>query len=122
MSTSVPPGWPHVVPPAGTPGWQRRAVGWLLDLCPSDYRAHAVLARQPLVLVYLAGQHVRAQLDGLARAAATLRAELSGQVPAPVVDEALLVLDVERARLLSAVRAADLIGAALRGSTYVPRL
>lgn len=110
------------MPPPGAVGWQRKAVGWLLDLCPPDYRGYPVLARQPLLLAYLAGQHVNASLDGVARATATLRAELTEQVEPGVVDEALVVLDAEHARLLQAGRAVRLLQAALQGSTYVPRL
>lgn len=118
----MPPGWPDAVPPPGAPGWQRRAVGWLLDLCPPDYRAYPLLTRQPLVLAYLTAQHVQACLDGVARATAGVRAQLTSRVGAPVVEEALAVLDAEHARLLAAGRAVDLVAAALGGATYVPRL
>ncbi|MFP5347526.1 MAG: hypothetical protein ACLGIA_10920 [Actinomycetes bacterium] len=121
-SPGLPPGWPRAVPPPGAPGWQRRAVGWLLDLCPADYRGHAVLARQPHVLAYLAAEHVRSSLEGVARARAGLRAELSALVPPQVVEAALEVLDAEEARLRAAQHAVVLVTNALRGIAYVPRL
>lgn len=117
-----PPGWPPAVPPPGAEGWQRRAVGWLLDLCPPDYRGHAVLQRHPVVLARLAAHHVAAQLQAQQRATATVRADLRGQVPPAVLDEVLTVLDVEQARLLDAQRGVRLVEAALQGHRYVPRL
>ncbi|GAB2679559.1 hypothetical protein [Thalassiella azotivora] len=118
----LPPGWPDEVPPPGAPGWQHRAVAYLLDLCPADYRAHDVLRRQPLVLAYVATRHVRAALDGHARAVAGLRDSLTEMVPGTVVDEALEALDVERVRLLRQRLAADRLAAALAGARHVPRL
>ncbi len=122
MSSALPPGWPRAVPPPGAPGWERRAVGWLLDLCPADYRGYPVLVRQPHVLAYLAAQHVLTSLEGVARARAGLRAELSGLVPPQAVEGALEMLDAEEARLRSAERAVSLVTNALRGIAYVPRL
>ena len=122
MTSSLPPGWPRDVPPPEVDGWQRRAVGWLLDLCPAEYRGHRVLRRHPGVLAHLAAHHVTGQLEAQRRAAATLRAELAGQLPPAALDEALDVLDVEEARLLAARRGVQLVADALRGRRYVPRL
>ena len=122
MNAPVPPGWPGAVPPPGVDGWQRRAVGWLLDLCPAEYRGHAVLQRHPVVLAHLARHHVEGQLAAHRRAVASLRADLAGQVPAPVLEEVLDALDVEQARLVAARRGAHLVEQALRGRRYVARL
>ena len=122
MSAHVPPGWPEHVPPPEHAGWQRRASAWLLDLCPPDYRLHAVLLRHELVLARLAARHVEASLDGIARATATLRADLAGAVPSSAVEEALQALDHERARLLRAQHGVALVEQALAGRRYVPRL
>lgn len=122
VTVAVPPGWPKAVPPPEVDGWQRRAVGWLLDLCPPDYRGAAVLQRHPVVLAHLAAHHVEGQVEAQRRAAATLRAALAGQVPPAVVEEALEVLDAEEARLLDARRGVRLLADALRGRRYVPRL
>jgi hypothetical protein len=122
VSAHVPPGWPPSVPPPEAEGWRRRAVGWLLDLCPADYRRYDVLARHPVVLARLASHHVAAQLDAQQRATATVRADLRGHVAPQVIDEVLQTLDVEQARLLQARRAVDLVERALRGRRYVPRL
>ena len=122
MSNRVPPGWPDGVPPPEHHGWQHRAVSWLLDLCPPDYRGHAVLMRHERVLARLAAHHVQASLDGIARATATLRADLAGVVPASAVEEALVALDHERANLLRARHGIALVEQALAGRRHVPRL
>lgn len=123
MTTAhVPAGWPEQVPPPGAPGWQQRAMSWLLDLCPADYRGYPVLARQPLLLAYLAREHVRASGAGLVRARGSLRAELGGDVAPHVLDEALAVMDEEEARLRATFRGVEHLEAALRGHTFVPRL
>lgn len=122
MTAPVPPGWPSAVPPPGAQGWLRRAVGWLLDLCPPEYRGHAVLQRHPVVLARLAAHHVAAQVAAQQRAVATLRSDLAGVVPPPVLEEVFAALDVEHARLLDAERGVRLVEAALRGQRYVPRL
>jgi hypothetical protein len=118
----APPGWPAEVPPPGAPGWERRAVAWLLDLCPPEYRGHAVLVRHPLLLVRLAARLVSAQRTGTQNARAALRADLSGYLPTAVVAEGLDVLDVEQRRLEELAGAVQLVERALRGQVFVPRL
>lgn len=122
MTAQAPPGWPRGVPPPDAEGWRRRAVGWLLDQCPADYRSYPVLQRHPVALARLAALHVTAQVEAQRRATATVRADLRGQVSAGVVDEVLEALDAEQARLLAAQRAVGLVEDALRGRRYVPRL
>jgi hypothetical protein len=122
VSAHVPPGWPRAVPPPEVEGWQDRAVAWLLDLCPPDYRGHGVLRRHPVALARLAAHHVAAGLDAQRRATATLRADLAGRLDPRTAEEVLDVLDVEQARLTEAQRAVALVEGALRGQRYVPRL
>jgi hypothetical protein len=110
------------VPPPDVEGWERAASAWLLDLCPPDYRAHAVLVRHPVVLAVLAGHHVAAQAQAQRRAVATLRTDLAGAVPPEVVERALDALDAEQARLLGAARGVALVAEALRGVRRRPRL
>ena len=118
----TPPGWPAEVPPPGVPGWERRAVAWLLDLCPHEYRGYAVLARHPLLLVRLAARQASAQQAGTQSARAALRADLSGYLPGPVVAEGLQVLDAEQQRLAAVTEAVQLVERAMRGQVFVPRL
>lgn len=119
---SVPPGWPPQVRPPGAPHWERSAIGWMLDLCPPEYRGHAVVVRHPALLAWLAGHHVDGQLQGTRRALATARSDLGGVLPPPALREAVEAIEQEEARLVAARRALGLLGDALRGLRYVPRL
>jgi hypothetical protein len=118
----LPPGWPVAVRPPGSPDWQRTAVAWLLDLCPSEYRAHPALTTRPEVLGWLAQRHVVAQGQANSSARAAARAELKDRVDAAAVERVLEVLEHEHARLRAAYRAVRLVDEALRGRRYVPRL
>ena len=123
-ATGVPPGWPREVRPSGTPDWERSAVAWLLDLCPPDYRGHSVLARYPIALARVASHHVAASIEGCHRTLGTARAELGGPggLSVQVVEQVIEAVETERARLLAAARAVDLIEHALRGRGFVPGL
>jgi hypothetical protein len=123
VTSRTPPGWPRAVPPPGTPGFVDRAVQWLLDVCPPEYREHPVLLRQPAVLAWLATRHVRAQQTACAQALAQARGELTGQVvDARTVEEVLEVLHSEGTRLRATARGCELLAGALQGSRWVPRL
>lgn len=122
MSAHAPPGWPAEVPPPPSPGWDHRAVAWLLDRCPPEYRGYPVLRRHPQVLARLTAHHVDAALDAGRRATATARADLTDAVGADAVEQTLAVLDAERVRLIGERRAVALVEDALRGRRYVPRL
>ena len=118
----VPAGWPGEVRPPGSPDWERSAVAWLLDVCPPDYRAHGVLQRHPLVLAWLAALSVAASADAARTGLARARADLRELVAPEVVDAAVAALESELRRLAGAARAVDVVGAALRGRRFVPRL
>lgn len=120
--TAVPPGWPREVPPPGADGWQRRAVGWLFDLCPADLRAHEVLRRHPRALAFVAAGQVDAALDAARASIATARAELRDAIPPPAVAEVVAALQLEQARLEAARRALALVADALAGVRFTPRL
>lgn len=121
-SGAVPPGWPAQVRPPGAPHWERSAVGWLLDLCPPEYRGYPVVGRHPALLAWLAAHHVDGQLQATRRALAAARADLAGVLAPPALAEAVEVVEAEEARLVAARRALALVGDALRGVRYVPRL
>lgn len=123
MSTATPPGWPRLVPPPGQPGFVDRAVQWLLDVCPPEYREHPVLLRHPPVLAWLAARHVQAQHTANTAALAQARADLvSRGVEGRTVEQVLEVLHSEGTRLRAAARACELLAGALQGSRWVPRL
>ena len=123
MSTSrVPPGWPAEVPPPDAPGWERRATGWLFDLCPADLRAHDVLKRHPIVLAYVAVGQIDGALGGLQAAVASARADLRDDVAPSVITEVIDALQREQASLEAARRSVRLVAEALRGVRHRPRL
>ena len=118
----LPPGWPRGVRPPGSPEWERTAVTWLLDLCPSEYRTHAALTTRPLALSWLAQRHVVAQGQANAAARSAARAELRDRLDAADVDAVIESLEHEHARLRAVYRAVTLVDEALQGRRYVPRL
>jgi hypothetical protein len=118
----VPPGWPADVPPPDAPGWERRVTGWLLDLCPPEFRGYDVLTRQPRLLGYLAGHQVDAGAAGIRAALASVRADLRDVLPPPSMVEAIDVLEREQARLEGVRRSVALVQEALAGIRRPPRL
>lgn len=117
-----PAGWPPSAPAPGTPGWERRAVSYLLDVAPGQYRAEPVYTRFPAVLAWRVEALVEAQLGAARASYARARAELGDVVTPEAVGEALAALEREGAHLLALRREVDLLGRALRGEAFVPRL
>lgn len=117
----APPGWPADVPPPDTEDWERRAVNWLLDLCPPDYRSYGVLRKHPTILARFAREHVAACRAGVRDGVATVRPALKHQPP-DVVEETIAAYDAEAMRLDRAAIAVDLVGRALAGERFRPRL
>jgi hypothetical protein len=117
-----PAGWPSTVPAPGTPGWERRAVGYLLDAAPGEYRSEPVYRRFPAVLAWRVEALVEGQLRSARACYSRARAELGEAVAPEAVGEALAALEREGARLLAVRREVDLLGRALRGEAFVPRL
>jgi hypothetical protein len=122
VDDSVPPGWPEEVRPPGAPDWERTAVAWLFDLVPPDYRAHEVLRRYPVLLARFAGDHVAAGLEAARKGWRTVRVELADQLPVEVIEAAMVAYEREGARLAAAARGVEVVGGALRGERWVPRL
>lgn len=125
MSGAIPVGWPPEVPPPGAANWQRRAIGWLYDLCPPDHRGYAVLQRWPVLLARVAREHVAASADACRRGAATARADLRQlgvEIPPDAVDALLAMYEREALRLDAAARAVALVGKALAGQRFVAKL
>jgi hypothetical protein len=123
MSTPyVPPGWPAQVRPPGVPGWERSAVGWLLDLCPPEYRGYPVLRRHEVVLARFALLHVEGCQAAVRRGLSESRAVLRDVADPDTVDRAVVAWQAEEARLQAERRAVGLVEEALRGRRYVARL
>ena len=119
---AVPPGWPPLVPPPESPGWQVPAVSWLLDHCPADYRSYAGWRRQPVALAWVATRHIDAQLVAMRQAYREVRVELGDHLTSEGLTQVLADLEAEGVRLLAARRSAGLVSAARQGKRYVPRL
>jgi hypothetical protein len=118
----APPGWPRGVAAPGVPGWEESASAWLLDQCPSDYRAHDVLRRHPVVLARFAAHHVDAALAGARAAYSGARRELRDRVSPEVLEASLRALEAEGARLARASREVALVEEALQGTRWRAKL
>jgi hypothetical protein len=118
----VPPGWPAAVRPPGAPDWERTAVAFLLDCCPSDFRRYTVLRRHPVVLARFAAAAVTAQGQACRAGLGTCRADLAGFVPADAVEAATLAWQEQEAALRRTAREVALVEEALRGRVFVRRL
>ena len=118
----APPGWPRQVRPPGAPGWERSAVGWLLDICPPEYRGHPVLRRHEVVLARFAVLHVEACQDAVRRGLSEARGLLRDVADQDTVQAAVETWHAESARLLAERRAVGLVEEALRGRRFVARL
>ena len=108
--------------PPGTPDWEHTAVAWLFDLVPPDYRAHEVLRRYPVLLARFAADHVAAGLEAARTGWRTVRVELADELPADAIEAAMTAYEREGARLAAAARGVEVVGGALRGERWVPRL
>lgn len=122
VTEAVPPGWPERVHPPEADGFERTAVGWLLDLCPPEYRSHDVLRAHPVVLARFARQHVEACVDAARNGYRTARADLRDLVTPEVIEAVLGAYDREGRRLAEAARQVAMVEAAFRGERWVPRL
>jgi hypothetical protein len=115
----APPGWPDGVQAPGSPGFERTAVRWLLDVVPPDYRQHDVLLRHPVALAALARHHAAASVEGARTAYRTARAELGKDLPPEAMTAVLAAYQAEGRRLVTTAGAVELVAGALRGERYV---
>lgn len=118
----IPPGWPDAVHPPGSPGFERTAVRWLLDVVPPDYRQHDVLLRHPVALATLARHHVAACVEGARDAYRSARAELGKDLPPEGLTAVLAAYQSEGRRLVATAGSVELVAGALRGERYVSQL
>jgi hypothetical protein len=122
MAAYVPPGWPAGVHPPGSTDFEATAVAWLLDVVPPDYRLYGVLRRHPIALATMAKHHVAACVQGAREGYRSTRTELTGALPTASVDAVLEAYRNEGRRLVDTARGVELIGRALRGEVFKPRL
>lgn len=114
----IPVGWPDQVASFYDPDWQASAVRWLLDVCPSEYRAYPVLARHPVILARFAADCVESQIAATRSSLAHARAGLNDYADTPAID----ALQREQARLIRARRSIALVEEALKGKVFIPTL
>ena len=117
-----PPGWPRSVPDPEDPRFADRVVGWLLELCPPEYRQHEVWRRHPVILARLAALHADASLEAARAAFSGARRDLAGRVPPEAVEETLLALSREGAVLAARAREVGLVEEALQGRRWRPKM
>jgi hypothetical protein len=117
-----PPGWPTGLPDPEDPRFAERVVGWLLELCPPEYRQHDVWRRHPVILARLATVHAEASLQAARTAFSGARRELAGRVPPEAVEETLQALSREGAVLAARVREVTLVEEALQGRKWRAKL
>jgi len=103
-------------------GWEDRAIGWLLDHCPPDYRRYAGWRKNPVALAWLAQRHVAGQVAVMRQAYREARVELGDVVSPEALAEILTALEAEGLRLVAAQRSAALVHEAMRGREFIPRL
>jgi hypothetical protein len=118
----VPPGWPEAVRPPGSEDFESSAVSWLLDVLPSEYRQHEVLRRHPVALASVARYYADSCVEGARRGYRTCRRELAEVVPPHAADQVLGAYRQEGFRLAATAKGVQLVGSALRGETFPPRL
>ena len=97
-------------------------MAWLLDVVPPDYRLYGVLRRHPIALATMAKHHVDACVLGARQGYRSTRTELGGALPAAGVDAVLAAYRAEGRRLVATAKGVNLIGRALRGEVFRPRL
>lgn len=99
-----------------------RAVAWLLDLGPAEWRTMPPFREQPVLLAFRAHSDVRARLEGARAAYAAARADLGDAVAPDALAGFLEALEAEGAILLAREREVGLVEEALRGRRWRPRL
>lgn len=97
-------------------------MGWLLDLCPPDYRRYSGLRRHIIVLARFAVLHVEANQAAVRRGLSEARADLRDYATDAVVEAAVQTFLLEDARLIGVRRAVGLVEEALRGRRFIARL
>jgi hypothetical protein len=103
--------WPSDLTPAGSTGWQVKAISWLLDRCPSEFRTYEVFRTQPVALGYVAQFHLEHQVEAIRDAYRSARTS-SNLKPEPL-DELIAALEHEGARLALELEQASTVITAL---------
>lgn len=122
MAAYLPQDWPDAVLPPGSEDFEASAVAWLLDVLPADFRRHSVVRRYPAALASMALHHARACVEGARQGYRTARAELGVALPPHAVDGVLAAYRTEGFKLAADARGVELVGRAIRGEVFAPKL
>ena len=122
MTNVAPPGWPDGVPPPDAPDFVDRAVLWLFDNAPPEFRSHAVFRRHPEALVFAVGHYTDGALGASREAYASTRRQLSASLDPTAVGEVLGALEFEGVRLVRLQREVALVAEAFAGRRWSQRL
>ena len=117
-----PPGWPQELPPPESAEFAPRAVLWLLDNAPPEFRGHDVFRRQPLVLAWLVTEYLDGAIGALRTSYARVRAEFAAELEPTALDAVLRAVEIEGVRLGRVRREVDMVAQALAGRVWKPRL
>ena len=118
----VPRGWPSRVRPPGAEDWEDSASAFLFDSCPSDFRSYPVLRRHPVVLASFATRFLQSQVAVVNEGLSEIRVDLRGLVDPEVIEAAVCAWQSEQSALGRRLREVALVGEALRGHQFVPKL
>lgn len=107
MSEHKPIYWPDDLALPGSPGWERKAIAWLLDRCPSEFRSYPAFRQQPAVLSMVALDQIAADVEAIRTSYRKARTELS--LSGVDIDEVMTALDKEGVRLVLELRSAETV-------------
>jgi hypothetical protein len=110
------------VPPPDAQDFAARAVLWLLDEAPPEFRSHTVFRDYPAALAFAVGHYVAGALAASREAYADCRRTLAGTLAPPEVEAVLRALEFEGVRLVRVQREVGLVAEALAGRRWVERL
>lgn len=116
----IPVGWPSALPAPDDGEFPERAVRWMLDLGPAEWRPQRVWHDYPQALAHRLRCDLEARREGARTAYATTRAAL-GSTPADV-ERVLNAVEAEGAILALRLREVELVQEALSGRRWRDRL
>lgn len=89
--------WPTDLIPAGASGWEVKAIAWLLDRCPSEFRTYEIFRTHPAALGYVATFQLEHQVEAIRDAYRSART--TANLEPAALAELLSTLEHEGARL-----------------------
>lgn len=117
-----PAGWPDGLADPDAEDFPGRAILWLLDHGPGEWRTVNLLRERPLLLAFLLRSEVAARLDGARTAYSTARRDLTEFTDPRTLADFLELLEAQGAQLLALAREVSLVEEALRGRRWRERL